>query len=344
MTSETATKRSWRSWVSRLAPWVITAVVVTALLRQYSLSRVIAELGKGDFLAAAPVFGVLLVIQLLGAALWDWVVMKGTLGGPGYWDVVRGKAATTVLGNLSYTIGHGGYIAWIARRNRVKVSEATGVMAFVITSDLLAIAIAFAIGVAVGGDKIPESARWLGTLPTLTLIVVALAAAAIAPTILKKGWKFPGLLAPWWRMSRARIFAGLLGRCTTPLFFAGATYFAASAWGMPLPLWAVASYFPLVLLVGALPINIGGLGAVQACWLLFSPWASGAKILAFAFVWSLSIGGGVTIRGLPFLRRVITEIARGGDARADGLERGGTGDELAAVAVDPVRAGAACEE
>ena len=80
---------------------------------------------------------------------------------------------------------------------------------------------------------------------------------------------------------------------------------------MPLPMHAIATYMPLILFVGALPINIGGFGAVQAVWLLFTPWAPGARILAFQFLWRLCLVGGLVLRGLPFLRGVLREIAEG---------------------------------
>ena len=43
----------------------------------------------------------------------------------------------------------------------------------------------------------------------------------------------------------------------------------------------------MVSLVGAMPVNVGGFGAVQALWLVFEPWSSGPAILAFNFVWHI---------------------------------------------------------
>ena len=51
---------------------------------------------------------------------------------------------------------------------------------------------------------------------------------------------------------------------------------------------------------------------MQAAWLLlFDPWASGPQILAFQFLWHMILVVGLFLRGAPFIRSVIADIARG---------------------------------
>jgi hypothetical protein len=57
-----------------------------------------------------------------------------------------------------------------------------------------------------------------------------------------------------------------------------------------------------------LPLNVGGMGAAQAAWLVFLPWASGEKLLAFQLVWQVFFGLGILVRGTPFVRGVAREI------------------------------------
>jgi hypothetical protein len=71
------------------------------------------------------------------------------------------------------------------------------------------------------------------------------------------------------------------------------------------------------MLVGALPINVAGFGAVQAAWLVFSPWATGEQLLAFQFLWQLWMLLMVVARGAPFVRGAVRDIA-GEPAAADG--------------------------
>ena len=89
------------------------------------------------------------------------------------------------------------------------------------------------------------------------------------------------------------------------------TWIAARLFGLDIPFTVMAAYFPVVLLVGAIPINVAGFGAVQAAWLLFEGHATGAQILAFQFLWTLSLAAVVVLRGLPFVKGFVDEIAQG---------------------------------
>jgi len=73
----------------------------------------------------------------------------------------------------------------------------------------------------------------------------------------------------------------------------------------------MAAGLPVIYIVGALPLNVLGFGAVTAAWVaVFAPFGDGAAILAFQFLWqALSIAMTVA-RGLPFLPSVLRDIAR----------------------------------
>jgi hypothetical protein len=86
---------------------------------------------------------------------------------------------------------------------------------------------------------------------------------------------------------------------------------AAQAFGLAIPTSELWTYMPVILLVAALPINVAGIGALQVVWLIFEPWASGESILAYVFLWQLLFLVAIMVRGLPFLRRVLAEIAEG---------------------------------
>ena len=88
-----------------------------------------------------------------------------------------------------------------------------------------------------------------------------------------------------------------------------ATWLAMGAFGLDIPLVAVCIYLPVIMFVGALPINVGGFGAVQAAWLLFAEYESAERILAFHFVWTLMVAAAVVLRGLPFVGQVLRDVA-----------------------------------
>jgi len=87
------------------------------------------------------------------------------------------------------------------------------------------------------------------------------------------------------------------------------TWAGARAFGMHVPLAAVASHLPILLVIAALPINVGGFGPVQAAWVaFFSPWAPGPQILAFHFLWQLASFGALMLRGAPWLKMVVADV------------------------------------
>jgi hypothetical protein len=103
----------------------------------------------------------------------------------------------------------------------------------------------------------------------------------------------------------------LAARCGTISVLIIATWVAGRAFGLPVPLKAWASFLPVLLVIGAMPINVGGFGPVQAAWLmLFGPWASGPAILAFQFLWHLALITALFLRGAPFLRDVVADVAK----------------------------------
>jgi uncharacterized membrane protein YbhN (UPF0104 family) len=105
--------------------------------------------------------------------------------------------------------------------------------------------------------------------------------------------------------------ASILARVGTATVVFTTTWAAARAFGMPIPFGVVAAYVPLLLAVGSLPISVGGFGAVQGAWLVFSPWAPASQILAFQFIWNLAQMAGQLARGLPFVRRVVLGVTAG---------------------------------
>jgi hypothetical protein len=121
-----------------------------------------------------------------------------------------------------------------------------------------------------------------------------------------------GAFARAWRaIGPARFAASLALRIATLGVNVGVTIGAARAFGLDIPAGAMAAGLPVIYVVGALPLNVLGLGAVTAAWVaVFDRFAPGAEILAFQLLFqALSIAMTVA-RGLPFLPSVLRDIAR----------------------------------
>lgn len=305
---------TWGPRLRKFAPFVITAAIVAVLLRSYPIDRIGAEIARGEWYWL-PLLGIgTLGLALFVVAIADFLVMKYAAGGVRYRDVIRGKAGTSMLMVVAYGVGHGGYGVWIARRTGASVRTAIGTVIYIILSDLAALSIIgtaaiWGAGITVkGGDVL----RIVAPSVAGGLLVIGLFGGRLF-----RSWvRDPRVLKPWFAIPPQVYLASVLSRVALICIMLAGTAIAARVFGMDIPFAALATYLPVITLVASLPVNVGGFGAVQAAWLVLEPWAPGAQILAFQFLWQLSLTLGLIVRGAPFVRRVLDEIAQGRAAGA----------------------------
>lgn len=294
-----------RKRILRLLPYVAAFTFVTLILQRYSLSDIQAEMTKGNSLALLPFAAGVVFINLFVVAAADSLVIRGLLEEPLYLDVVRGKAASVLLEMVNYAVGKGAYGAWIARKYGAGVGGSSGIMLYIVASELCSMAAFGAAGILIGQPDIPEEV--LTTFGTITgvllLFIVTGPLNHLADRVV--------LFRPWTRLGIGRGLAQILIRMLQHTGGILATWAAANAFGVPLPLSAVVAYVPVIAIVGALPINVAGFGAVQGAWLLLEPWAPGEQLLAFSLLWGLALGLMVVLRGLLFVRGVVRELREG---------------------------------
>jgi hypothetical protein len=296
-------------WVRRLAPWVITGTVVTAILLKYPVSQIVEEMDKGNALAMVPVaLGTTLLIWFT-ATTGDFVLLPRLAPRPlGFCFLLRSKAGVSMLNALGMALNYGGYALWIHRVAGCGWRVSGGAVLMITLSDLVAVSIIGTAAILLGGDGLPEETR-----RQLSIIApcVAVGSSLLLFVPQPPSGKRP-LLEPWRVVPRLNRLVSVLSRGATISMLILATWLASRAFGLPVPLRAWMSFLPVLLVIGAMPINIGGMGPVQAAWLLlFAPWASGPQILAFQFLWHLCLVVGLVLRGAPFIRGVIADIARG---------------------------------
>jgi hypothetical protein len=306
-----------RRYARQLAPYVITGAVIVAILLKYELREIVAKMADGNVAPMAAVALALAVSLLPLAAAWDRAIIRASVPPhairPRYSDVFRGKAGTAVLNALGYAFGGGGYGVWIARTTGCGAGVAAGIVFFIITSDLAAVAL------------LATPAAWLADSRVGIVPALRIGAPAVALTIVGLALVGPlrrpvagsdegaaGMQAPGRRAGPVAALTSIFGRCTNIGLILVATWVGARAFGMPLPFTSVAIYMPIVLLVGSLPINVLGIGPVTGIWLLaFDRYAPPEQVIAFQFLWQLFFGAGIVVRGLPFVRRVVAEIDEG---------------------------------
>jgi hypothetical protein len=296
--------RAWRTWLLRIAPYLVTGAVVAVLLRRYPAEEIARQMAAGHALRLLPLGLVLPFAVWLPYAAYDRIVIAGVVGSIAFRDVIRAKAASALLLVFGYFFGGGGYAVWIARTTRVGAGRAAGAILYLMASDLIALCSVAAASMWLGGSDLPT----LRTIATW-VVVVLLALILLGPY---GGWlRLPAVFEPWRTVPRGRSLAQIAGRAGNIAIITATTWAAMRAFGIELPPVVAAMYVPVILFVTSLPINVAGLGVAQAAWLLLLPWASGPQLLAFQALWNLSTALGIALRGIPFVRRVVREIEEG---------------------------------
>jgi hypothetical protein len=298
----------------RWAPWLVAGAALALLFLRYPPATVAAEMASGDAVAAAPWVAMVVVLAIASMSVADWLLFAAALGARiGLLDVLRGRAGTAILTTLHYGVSVGGYGVWLARRSGAGAARATGSLVFQMLSDLCAL-YWFALAATVaGGDFLPQ--RTAITLVAATGAVGLTAVLLLAPHLGPRRLRDSRFLAAWRDIGPARMAASTLLRIVTVVINIAGTWLAARAFGLDIPLSAMAAGLPVIYIVGALPVNVLGFGAVSAAWVaVFAPFATGAELLAFQFVYQLLSTALTVLRGLPFLPSVIRDLAPPGPA------------------------------
>ncbi len=294
-----------RSLLTRALPFLVSAVALYAIFRKYPAAEVAAQMRRGRPLAVAPLAFGLSVLYVLWGTLWDHAIVRRLGGRVTYGRLARGKMGAAVLSALGYLFGNGGYGVWLARAAGLGARESAGAVTFFVLSDLSAVGLVASIALALGGSS-PGPLRLAAAL-----LAVAQPAAIVAGPAFRRGGE-RGTLAPWRRVPRWLGLAQVLGRAANLLLMVSTTWLAARSFGLGVPFAAMVTYLPAVLLVGSLPVNVAGFGAAQGAWLyFFAPYAEGAQILAFVFLWQGAFAASLVVRGLPFVRATLDEIRHG---------------------------------
>jgi hypothetical protein len=281
---------------------VIATVAVAAILYQYPLSKIVDEMGRGDTVAMIPVAIAMVLCIWVTSTTSDYCVLPPTLEPMSFRFLFLAKAGVSVMNALGPAANYGGYGVWIQRRFRCPARVAAGVVLYITLSDLCAVTVLASLGMWVAGGTVPD------TVSHLDVIVPIVAAASLALMMARVG-AARRTLAPWHRIPYPTRVLGLLARFGTISLLITGTWAGARAFGMPIPFFVVATHLPILLVIAALPINVGGFGPIQGAWIaFFSPWASGEQILAFHFLWHLLVFAAVMLRGAPFLRGVVADV------------------------------------
>lgn len=299
-----------RGLATKVGPYLLTAIVVAAILRKYPLADIVAAMGRGNAWALFPIALAFAIVHMLIVAAWDTVVLNAVLGGPRYYDVARVKSGCAVLQSIGYLFNQGAYGTWIARATGSGVRVAVGLILFTAGSDLAAGSLVATVAIVLGRVPVGDVLRFGAPMLFVSVMMLLLGQPREAFSRVTLAER-PGVLRVFRAVPRGRGAVQLFGRILNVLAIIVALWVAANAFGMPLPLRAAFTYVPLIMLVGSLPVNVLGFGPVQGAWLLFTEWVPGPQVLAFQIVWNLALLVANLVRGGAFVPRILREVAEG---------------------------------
>jgi hypothetical protein len=318
--SDDRDERPWRRRLQRYGPWVVAGVTLAAILWKYPPERIAEEMAQGDFVATLPYAALLIFVGVFWLSTSDWLVINGTMRPPkevpvAYLHAARARAGMSLLGLLGYGAGVGGVGVWIARVTGSGPGLAGGVALYLMSADLTAVSSVAAAAFWIGR---PDVASTLGIVAPILAAVLLLLKLAAPLGLLVPADQLPRVFQPWHRVGQGRALLAVGLRTLNICWICVMVWLAANAFGMPVPLSAMATFFPIILVVGSMPVNVAGFGAVQGAWLLLEPWArSGEQVIAFSVLWHLVVACAIALRGLPFIKAVLREVAEG-PRRGDG--------------------------
>lgn len=313
-----------RTRVRQALPWLASAALFAWLLHRVPLDEVRAALRHGAYL---PLFFYVLlefVLTLPADAFATREALAVTGVRRSFPELMLARAATYLLGLLSYFASLGG-IGWWVANGGTRAARATGSVLLLMVTNGLAIVL-----VAAGGlltDLPPGDLKQIDRELLLLLIGGALLGTAVYLAVIaaRVPWLARrGALAPLFEAGVAGHLRAIAARLPHMLLLALLHWGAFRIWGIAVPLFPGVALMAVVLLISALPATPSGLGTTQVLQVLFfSAWAQGATaearaadVLAFSlvhWVFSLVWQGGIGLAGLALLRRqgVAPEIASG---------------------------------
>jgi hypothetical protein len=277
-----------RARVRRVAPWLIAAAILLALVWRIPLDSIATSVLEGPKVALAAYVAVLVVVTLSADVFATLVSLGVTRASRPFKTIFLVRGATSLLGLIAYSLGQGAFGLYLVRSGE-KAGRAVGIVFFLLAVNL---GVIVAIGVAGLAAGTGTFVHWQVVALLLALAagyVFYLSAIVVRPQFLARRAMF----APAFDAGIRGHLIAAAGRIPHVVLLVFGAWAGFRLWGVAVPFGRGMLLIPLVLLVTALPITPNGLGTVQALQVAFfaadSPGATAsareAQVLAFSLYW-----------------------------------------------------------
>jgi hypothetical protein len=294
----------------RFLPAAIAVLALGAVFLRVDMRELRAAILQGHVAAILPWAALLAIGYMALHSLWERMLLSHTPVPPSYYDVWTGKVGTAVLNSIGFALGSGGYVVWIARATGAGVGGALALRTIAIVADLAALALVTLIAILVIQATVPAAVTvgTIGALGLVTIVALGLRFSFI-PRRLVPSAHFTNFVATAAAVSLTTWGTQVLGRAVSMCLSIATTAFAAIAFGLHIPVAIICALVPVSMFVRVMPVNVAGFGAAQAAFVMvFAPYESAAKLLAFNILWQLAANVFYVLRGLPFVNRATSQI------------------------------------
>jgi hypothetical protein len=317
--TEAAPRRPLLVRLRAFMPWLFAALLLGWLFSIVPLNDLARMLQRPPLVPFIALTLVYIGVTLLADSFATWATFRAALPDVKlrYVDTLELRAASYILAIVHYGAGQGALGWFLHRRHGVEIARVTGAVMLVMGVNVVVVALAAFLGVMLGGAPEADALRWV-VLALGCGFPAYLAVIAVRPRFLTRI-----------RFVKPLFEAGLKGhlraaaaRIPHIAWLIAVNFVALRMFDVDIPIGKAIALFPIVFVVGVLPISPSGWGTVQAaCIALFTPFAPGtiedrrAAVLAYSLTMQFA---GLIIQaaiGLVFLRRAMRKgnLEKAGD-------------------------------
>lgn len=322
--------KAWR-WIARLSTVAVSALILYYFIGRTDWEELMDAARRADLLPAMiGVVAPLVVFWLTDAGFtvksFAWFHRPVS-----FWHFMPVKAAAYLLTMVNISAGAGGVFLYFLRKARITVKKQTGILAwrvFMAVTGYFMVYLGLTAAMFVFSPEVAAGMRMEAWLPIIILFLVVLYDWSAF-------WLWGGGLVTgrlpldtasefWTAFHQARPRHWAAGWAyTVPALCAnfGGMYLVARSFNIDVPFLYFAFWIPLITMVAALPVAIGGLGTTTAAWMaFFSGMAEPSDIIAatiFIPGMRLAFRAMLGLLSMPFAMRELESIT---------IDRGEEGD------------------
>ncbi len=286
-----------KKWLKRFLPWVLTGIIFCLLFLKTPPQDIIEVIRVANL----PLLGLYAVIYFSGMLILDgagirWAVSRfSTMVTTRETILMRG--VTYLLMVINYNLAQGGMAFFLRRTHKAPIFKTLSSVFFISLIDLM-IVLSMAFVSVLFGTVVYQGIPIQGILVKLVLLVDA---GFVLWILFWKNIERPFILklrrfkiidhflnqSLFFSFREARIKDYVIGfalRLPAVSWLIVGTLMGFWGFGITIPISAILTFTPIIMLVGTLPLTPGGLGTSQAlCIAFFSSHVSGATLANYSF-------------------------------------------------------------